>query len=427
MDKRHLTLPAPLTHQRRILGSTSHRRLFVAGVGSGKTFALAMAVVRGIAAHPGEDGAIFAPSFRMLERVVLPTIRSVIPSELYTYHPHAQCLRFVNGSVVWLMGVDRQPAQRIIGMNLAWAVFDEAGASTDGQIVRLINQRLRRGNPARRFLALFTSPHGHGWLSDWSEDGVDLVNASTYDNPHLSREYIAELERDFPPGTHEHEQELLGRFVSLTGRVYGHVFSRAAHSHPFAGDRTPYVLTVDPGYRASAWLAWQRPAIHPRPWVVVREWLPSEETTEASARRILADMGARPERVLMDVPSRQNSRIHVNDYEALVDTFGRGCHVRILGGHERSSDWRHKSVLSGIGSGALKVSERLCPARITHGERGLVHSLETLEWPHPSSRVERQDEQDPRKHVIDALEFGAAVLTPPRLARSEDRHRLAAA
>jgi hypothetical protein len=49
-----------------------------------------------------------------------------------------------------------------------------------------------------------------------------------------------------------------------------------------------------------------------------------------------------------------------------------------------------------------------------------------MEWPHPSSRVEKPDEKDSRKHVIDALEFGAAILTPPQMARAEDRRRLAA-
>jgi hypothetical protein len=371
--------------------------------------------------HPGEDGAIFAPSFRLLARVVLPTLQMVIPPELYTWHPAEQCLRFVNGSTVWCMGTDRQPAQRIIGMNLAWAVYDEAGASTDDRIVRLINQRLRKGVPSRRFLSLFTSPHGHGWLQDWASDSVHVINASTYDNPFLSPEYIAELEIDFPVGTALHRQEMLGLFVSATGKVYGDFFSRSRHTVPFKGAPGPYVLTVDPGFRASAWLAWHRPQTHPRPWVVTREWLPEGETTEASAARVKREMGGPPASVFMDVPSRQNSRMHVNDYEAIVDVFGGATKVRVLGGHERSSDWRHKAVIAGLSSGALKIGEHLCPARIGRDERGLVYALETIEWPDPSTRSERRDEKDPRKHVIDALEFGAAVLTPPKLGRSEDR------
>lgn len=418
---RTLTLPARLPHQRELLESNAHRRLLVAGVGAGKTYSLAMMVLRGVALHPGEDGAIFAPSFRLFLQVVLPTIRWVVPGELYRWHTKDQCLEFINGSRVWCLGTDRDPEQRIVGMNLAWAVYDEAGASKKGQIVRLINQRIRKGNQQRRFLALFTSPHGHGWLSNWASDGVHVVNASTYDNTNLSPEYIKELEIDYPPGTPLHEQEMLGKFVSRQGLIYGSVFSRSEHCVPFAGDASPYVLTVDPGYRASAWLAWQRSPVHPRPWVVVREWLPEDEVTEESAKRVKREMGGSPARVICDTPSKQNTRLHINDTDALRDVLGRRTKVRVLGGHQRSSDWRHKSVISGLRSGMLRISERLGPARITQGERGLVHALETIEWPHPSSRIEKRDEQDPRKHAIDALEFGASVLTPPKLARSQDR------
>lgn len=380
-------------------------------------------MLQGVIEQPGLDGAIFAPSFRLLRRVVLPTVQQVLPRELWTWHPAEQCLRFVNGSTVWCLGTDRQPEQRIVGMNLAWACYDEAGASPSGRIVRLINQRLRIGDPARRFLSIFTSPHGHGWLSEWAAEEVAVIRAATYDNTFLDAEYLAELERDYPPGTPEHEQELLGLFISRTGLVYGQVFSRALHTHPFTGDAGPYVLTCDPGYRASAWLAWQRPTAIPRPWVVVRQWLPHDQVTEDTAAQIKREIGRVPARVLMDTPSRQNSRIHQNDADALRDVFGPTCAVRVLGGYERSADWRHKAVLAGLRSGALRVSQRLCPARLTPGERGLVHALETAEWPRPSTRDERQDQQDPRKHVLDALEFGAAILTPPRLARSEDRHR----
>lgn len=377
--------------------------------------------LRGACEHPGQDGAIFAPSFRLLKRVTLPSIQRTLPQELYTWRPADQELRFVNGSRVYCMGVDRTPAERILGMNLAWSVWDEAGASRDGGIVGLITSRLRAGNPSLRFLALFTSPHGYGWLPEWaSGDRVEVIRASTYDNMFLDREYLEMLELEYPPGSLLHRQEMLGEFVSRAGRVYGDVFSRALHTIAWDGDSTsPWVLTVDPGFRASGWLAWQRsPAGQ---WVVTREWLPEGQTTEESAARVRRDMGRPPQRVLMDTPSRQNSRLHLNDYESLVDTLGRGARVRVLGGHERSSDWRHKAVIAGLRSGALRISARLCPARIGQGERGVVHALESAEWPDVSTRSEKQDEKDPRKHILDALEFGAAVLTPPQLARSEDR------
>jgi hypothetical protein len=126
----------------------------------------------------------------------------------------------------------------------------------------------------------------------------------------------------------------------------------------------------------------------------------------------------------MDTPSRQNSRLHINDAQALRDIFGKRTQVRVLGGHERSRDWRHKSVIAGLASGQLVISSALATARAGSNERGIVHALESFEWPSESSRDERHDEKSGLKHVIDALEFGASVLTPPKLARVEDRATL---
>ncbi len=414
-------LPPLLPYQEKILASTSPLLLFLAGVGAGKTHGLGAMCLRGMAEQAGCESAIFAPSYRLFKRVTLPAFQRIVPSYLYSWHPGDQEIHWINGSVTYCIGVDRTPESRIVGMNLAWAVWDEPGASRNGGIIGLITERLRYGDPALRFLALVTSPHGHGWLEDWSSHGVEIINASTYDNPHLDNAYIELLEREYPPGTILHEQEMMGKFVSKTGKVYGDVFSRHQHTTVWDEPRGDYILTVDPGFRASAWLAWSRRM--GGPWTVIREWLPEGETTERSAERVRREMGRPPAKVLMDTPSRQNSRLHVNDFEAIRDVMGRRCKVRVLGGTERSSDWRHKAVVAGLTSGALKISEGLCPARVARDERGLVHALETMEWPSSSTRDERQDEKDSRKHVLDALEFGGAVLTPPKLARSEDRLR----
>jgi len=388
-----------------------------------------MKALRGAIEHPGEAGAIFAPSLRLFTRVVLPTWQAIVPAELYRWRPGDACIEMVNGSSIYCLGVDRNPQERIVGMNLAWAVFDEAGASKDPRIVRLIGQRLRRGDPARRFLALYTSPHGHGWLSDWAherrEDGgpaVSIVRATTYENTHLSPEYIRELEQDYPPGTTIHRQEMLGEFVSATGLVYGDVFCRADHAHEAEYTYTaPYELGVDPGYRASGWVAMQQQPSGR--WVAVREWTPGGEFTEITAARIVEEMGKPPRQVYCDTPSKQNSRLGIPDHQVMQQVFGGRCQITVAGGARRSSDWRHKAVIGALSRGDLGVSTAICPLRVSHDERGLVYSLETLEWPDESTRSERQDVTDPRKHIVDALEFWAAYRLPPRAGSSEDRAR----
>ena len=281
-------------------------------------------------------------------------------------------------------------------------------------------------------VSLFTSPYGRGWLPQWcdarDEHGevlAQVMHATSYDNiRHLGRAFIDEMEVDFPPGTKEHAQEMLGQFVSRTGLVYGDVFTREAHMVDWQGDvYAPYVLTVDPGYRASAWLVWQRratPETGPQ-WIVVDEYLADAEITEDSARHVKQlRAGRQPVKVFLDTPSRQNSRLHLNDAEAIEAVIPR-AKVRVLGGYERTEDWRHKSVIAGLVSGRLKVSDRIAPTRIRHKERGLVHALESTEWPDESTRKETRSKTDERWHVLDALEFGASVLTPPKSGRTGDR------
>ena len=411
--------PAPLHHQWSFLTSTATKRALVGGVGTGKTFAETLtAMYLGTEVHPRLPGAVLFPTYAQWRRIGRPMWQTLVPPDLWHEAKAEQKIYLANGTAIDVLGVDKA-LERIRGFNWAWALLDEAGTLRDRSAIKMITQRLRIGDPKRRCLGVLTSPYGHRWLREWAEgDNVDLIRASTYDNIHLDDTYLRMLEEEYPVGTPEWKQELLGEWIAMHGLVYGDIFSRAEHTVEEYPGRGPYRLSVDPGYRASAWLAWEERRGR---WVVTEEWLAEQETTEETARRVKADRGRPPTHVYMDTPTKQNTRTHINDADAIRDVMGRQCHTRILGGHQRSSDWRHKSVISGFRSGVLRVAERLCPSRITSGERGLVHALETSEWADDSSRDERRAEKDPLKHVIDALEFGAAILTPPRLGRSEDR------
>jgi hypothetical protein len=366
--------------------------------------------------QPGVAGAIMAPTYRLFQRVVLPTWRALVPSQLYRYRPGDQCIDLVNGTRIFCLGTNRA-IERVIGLNLGWAAMDEAGVARDDEVARMIMQRIRIGDPRHRALALFTSPHGFGWLKDWSEqrdlngrDAVDVVRATTYQNPHLPIEYIADLEVEFPPGTMIHRQELLGEFVVATGLVYD-MFSRVAHITPaFDNFDAPYALGWDPGSRASGVLAFQRQAgAH----VAVRQWTPSDRFTDDVARDVLRDMGRSPRAVYLDTPSKLNTRTGITDVEAIQAVFPR-AKIQVLGGRRRSSEYRHRAVSSALRRHELVFSDSLLPGRISLDERGLIHALESLAWSDTSTRKERVDDSDPLKHIIDALEFYVSAVLPPR-------------
>jgi len=100
--------------------------LFVAGIGAGKTHALCCATVVNALTMPSVDGAIFAPSYRLLRRVVLPKFFELCPKELYQWTEFRQELLFANGVRVYCLSTMR--IDDVVGLNLGWILMDEAGA-----------------------------------------------------------------------------------------------------------------------------------------------------------------------------------------------------------------------------------------------------------------------------------------------------------
>lgn len=419
-------LGRPLPYQWDFLDATLMRRLFLAGIGSGKTRILVQLAFREACMQPGVAGALLAPDFKLFKRVTLPAWREIVPKEAYRWRAADQEIHLYNGTVIYCMGCDKAE-DRVVGMNLGWAGMDEAGAARNDRIPGLLIQRIRIGDPARRFLAMVTSPHGHGWLKEWSEKrdekgmpAVHITRATTYDNPHLSEEYIRNLEIEFPKGTLLYEQELLGKFVALTGFVYGNIFDRERHMVDVSFDATrPYDLGWDPGSRASGVIAFQR--FHGR-HVAVMEWTDDGEFTEDTARRIKSETGKSPRHVYLDTPSKLNTRAKIDDAKALRAIFGLGCKVVVVGGRLRSSDRRFRSVSYGLSSGALAFSRKLLDERSNN--RGIVKALEMLQWPDESTRVEKQDEKNRLKHIVDALEFYSVKNIVPRYGNSIDRAKM---
>lgn len=417
-----------LPAQREIIRSRSSQRLFLSGVGGGKTHALCAQAMLNALTMPSVNGAIFCPTFTLLRRVVLPVWQRVCPMDLYDWREDRQEIIMRNGVVIYCLSTKR--LEYVVGLNLGWVLMDEAGSEKKGEIVGLLMARIRAGDAnVNRHLGIFTSPHGHGWLKEWSErtldDGapaVHVVRSTTYSNPYLPEDYVRNLEIEYPVGSRLHRQEMLGEFVFQTGLIYGDIFSKSSHTVDWHGDSSgEYVLSVDPGYRASAWLVWQKNAKDRNQWVVVDEYLPEDELTEVTARQILRERGRPPAQVYCDTPSKQNSRTHINDVDAMRDVFGQRARIHIVAGYQRATDYRHKAVIAGLSSGRLRISTQLTISRATSTERGLVHSLESAEWPAETTRDERRDPSSRLWHVLDALEFGAAVLTPPKMARSQDR------
>jgi len=422
---RRISLGNPEPHQRELIYSTAFRRAFIGGVGSGKSWAAVMLALRASVMMPGVPGVLANATYPLLRDTTLAEWRLLVPPEAYEWRAAEHRIVMRNGTPIYCRSMDK-PLKRVAGWSIGWAVYDEAGIARDASGAKMLLQRIRSGPPELRFLALVTSPRGWPWLQEWCEradrDGnrPHLINATTYDNPHTGELYKRELEEDFPPGSLDHAQEMMGQFICRTGLLYGDHFREAVHVVPLMFDPDlPYTLGWDPGLRASGVVAFQERSRGRQ--VAVLEWARDGEATEDTARRILSDTGRRPRAIYLDTPSKLNTRTGVTDVQAIQAVMGRGVRIQVLAGRVRSTHYRHTAVRTALNSGRLLFSSALVRQRAGHEDRGIIRSLRTMPWADESSRDERVEEKDPRKHIVDALEFGVAMLLPPRFYDPTDR------
>ena len=69
------------------------------------------------------------------------------------------------------------------------------------------------------------TPRGQNWSYQRFIQKPDPAFTGTYfgspfNNPFLPQDYVRELEREYPPGTPLHNQEVMGKFISMEGLVY---------------------------------------------------------------------------------------------------------------------------------------------------------------------------------------------------------------
>lgn len=201
--------------QYEFLRAPERYRAFVAGVGSGKTYAGVLASL--VACQRAERGAVVAPTYPMLKDVVLPTFRKIAEDGIDTLNKADLYADMANGSRIVFRSADKP--ERLRGMNLGWCWVDEA-ALIDEETWDILLGRLRL-DPGRAWLT--TTPKGHNWVYNrFVEDPDDehaTIQATTRDNPHLPDEYIESLEEQYTERFRR--QEIEGQFTESQGSLWG--------------------------------------------------------------------------------------------------------------------------------------------------------------------------------------------------------------
>lgn len=212
----------PTEKQKVFHRTTADEVLYGGAAGGGKSRAVVMDALKRGLQHPGTKAFLFRRSYRELEDTLIAEAKRSIPSGLYKYRSSDHEMTLLNGSKLCfrhcLNDKDRFTYQ---GAEIDWLYVDElthfSKVVYDYLKTRLRSPKILGIKPIVRCTSNPGGP-GHGWVKNyfvdsapygeihteeiWSEElreaktvGIQYIPARATDNPHITKDYIFELEQ----------------------------------------------------------------------------------------------------------------------------------------------------------------------------------------------------------------------------------------
>lgn len=233
----------PHRKQAEFLTSTARNRLFLAGRGSGKSWALALDVLLSGLANPGKPGLFLGRTESELKQNLLPyleahadTLRQKTGIQLLKRHsPGAQIIELANGSTVIYKGYENIGKIRM--HSVCWVAMDEVEWSRVSveEVQRAVKPTIRIPGP-RQGLAVASSPNGlNGFTKLFYEHQLQrtpgwwVTRCPSWANPHLTPEDLEDWRQSMSADAWRQEIEA----IALRAKeVVYHQFSVARHVRP---------------------------------------------------------------------------------------------------------------------------------------------------------------------------------------------------
>ncbi len=346
-----------LPKQYEFVTATERFVAMVGGVGSGKSRGLMswVPIEMHRQANSGTLGGIFANTYKQLSQATLPHLWTVLDDlglefgEDYVFNeapPRAwghwrSHFRKSHEGVLsvrqWGQAVTRSldNPDNVRGLNLGWATIDEV-RDTKRVAFDIVQGRLRCPKATLWPLRMATTPNGFDWIY---EELVELpakkhltdrrmIVAPTGENTFLPPGFADSLRASYDSAFAD--QEIEGKFVSLTrGAVY-RCFDRSVHlcdqapvhgwdwAVSFDFNRTPYAVglfQLDPGSRT----------VYAVDEIFMDDADTSSVCREIIERRLFGFVGEQARvRVYGDASGRhKDTRNNRNDYDIITDDFTR--------------------------------------------------------------------------------------------------------
>lgn len=236
--------------QIEFLSSGASFPAFVGGVGSGKTFALAMWICMQIRKYPGVPGLLVGPDFKRLRDALVATLLPMLNdqrliSDPSAWHTTNQEITCYGNTKIYTRSTENIDGIR--GLTVGWAALDEA-AYMPAEVWPITSGRLRHPDGDGRMAACST-PKGFNWMHKvWVRHSDPLhgtpvpdpeeyfmVQASSLENPFVPDKWKINLKATHGATDSNNwfsRQEIDGTFTSMSAGVSLDRAGRLEHRPP---------------------------------------------------------------------------------------------------------------------------------------------------------------------------------------------------
>ncbi len=216
----------PTISQWEFLNSKTKFRLFLGGIGSGKTSVGWMASLQECINQPGIIGIIIAVNYPMIRDVIWREMPNWMPDKaIQKFDETHKEIDLTNNSKILFRSADNpRQIERLRGMSIGFFWIDEVTLMPE-IIWKILIGRLRQ--PGMKYSGLLTGTPKMNWVYDTfidpktctkSDEFFVLKEIPTFSNIYLPPEYIKSLKEQYTGQFYE--QEILGKFVSFEGLIY---------------------------------------------------------------------------------------------------------------------------------------------------------------------------------------------------------------
>lgn len=222
-----------LPHQMKMINSTATFPALVSGFGGGKSETMVMKALKQMFEIENAQIAIYEPTVDLIKKIMYPRFEEILSNAglVYKLNKSEGIIEIPNIGTVLFRSLENP--DRIIGYEVHHSHVDELDTLEADKAKeawqKLLGRNRKRIVPKRpnvltkNTASVYTTPEGYRFVYNrWVKDniaGYELIQASTYDNPFVGRDYINNLKESYPEQLIE--AYLNGQFVNLeSGTVY---------------------------------------------------------------------------------------------------------------------------------------------------------------------------------------------------------------